>query len=201
MSEKKIITISRQFGSGGHSIGLALAEKLDLPFYDKDLIMEVAKKAGFDERFVRAMDAAEVPARGLAAFFVVRDIKGKSFPDYIYYAECSVINDLAEKGPFIVVGRGADFILKDREDTLKVFVYASTEYRAKRIVERYGKTEIPEKKLVKEKDKRRAARYKYHTKREWADVQNYDLALNTGLLGQEESVEIILRTLEVLKGE
>ncbi|MBQ1472099.1 MAG: cytidylate kinase-like family protein [Eubacterium sp.] len=201
MSEKKIITISRQFGSGGHSIGLALAEKLDLPFYDKDLIMEVAKKAGFDERFVRAMDAAEVPARGLAAFFVGRDIKGKSFQDYIYDAECSVINDLAEKGPFIVVGRGADFILKDREDTLKVFVYASTEYRAKRIVERYGKTEIPVKKLVKEKDKRRAARYKYHTKREWADVQNYDLALNTGLLGQEESVEIILRTLEVLKGE
>ena len=201
MSEKKIITISRQFGSGGHSIGLALAEKLDLPFYDKDLIMEVAKKAGFDERFVRAMDAAEVPARGLAAFFVGRDIKGKSFQDYIYDAECSVINDLAEKGPFIVVGRGADFILKDREDTLKVFVYASTEYRAKRIVERYGKTEIPVKKLVKEKDKRRAARYKYHTKREWADVQNYDLALNTGLLGQEESVEIILCTLEVLKGE
>ncbi|WP_027869486.1 AAA family ATPase [Eubacterium sp. AB3007] len=201
MSEKKIITISRQFGSGGHSIGLALAEKLDLPFYDKDLIMEVAKKAGFDERFVRAMDAAEVPARGLAAFFVGRDIKGKSFQDYIYDAECSVINDLAEKGPFIVVGRGADFILKDREDTLKVFVYASREYRAKRIVERYGKTEIPVKKLVKEKDKRRAARYKYHTKREWADVQNYDLALNTGLLGQEESVEIILRTLEVLKGE
>lgn len=201
MSEKKIITISRQFGSGGHSIGLALAEKLDLPFYDKDLIMEVAKKAGFDERFVRAMDAAEVPARGLAAFFVGRDIKGKSFQDYIYDAECSVINDLAEKGPFIVVGRGADFILKDREDTLKVFVYASTEYRAKRIVERYGKTEIPVKKLVKEKDKRRAARYKYHTKREWADVHNYDLALNTGLLGQEESVEIILRTLEVLKGE
>ena len=201
MSEKKIITISRQFGSGGHSIGLALAEKLDLPFYDKDLIMEVAKKAGFDERFVRAMDAAEVPARGLAAFFVGRDIKGKSFQDYTYDAECSVINDLAEKGPFIVVGRGADFILKDREDTLKVFVYASTEYRAKRIVERYGKTEIPVKKLVKEKDKRRAARYKYHTKREWADVQNYDLALNTGLLGQEESVEIILRTLEVLKGE
>ena len=201
MSEKKIITISRQFGSGGHSIGLALAEKLDLPFYDKDLIMEVAKKAGFDERFVRAMDAAEVPARGLAAFFVGRDIKGKSFQDYIYDAECSVINDLAEKGPFIVVGRGADFILKDREDTLKVFVYASREYRAKRIVERYGKTEIPVKKLVQEKDKRRAARYKYHTKREWADVQNYDLALNTGLLGQEESVEIILRTLEVLKGE
>ena len=193
MSKDFILTISREFGSGGHSIGAKVAKELDVPFYDQGLIDEIAKRSGYDLDFVKAMDEAEIPSGNrFTSFFAGRDVSGKSIQDYLFDEECKIIEELADQGSFVVVGRCSDYILRDRENCIDVYTFASMEKRIARILERYGTTNVPIEKRIMDKDKRRAARYTYHTKRDWGVMSNYDICFDTGRLGVDNCADLII---------
>lgn len=185
----RIITISREFGSGGRTIGRKTAEKLGIPCYDAELIHKIAKESGFSEQYVQ--EESEGAAGGwLFPFFSDRAM-GPTNQDKMWLSQRKVILELAEQGPCVIVGRCADFVLKDKADCLNVFIHASMEYRAERIVKEYGETdEAPERRL-REKDKRRAAYHRFYTDMKWGHAQNYHLCLDSGTLGIDKCVDIL----------
>ena len=188
----RIITISRQFGSGGRTIGKEVAAKLGIPCYDSDLIEKIAEESGFAPEFVAERGEHAAYSGWLAgALAHHRDFYGPSPQDDLGIAQRTVILELAEKGPCVIVGRCADDILRGKADCLNVFVHADMDRRAKRIVEQYGESaDAPEKRL-RDKDKRRAAYYQLYTDRKWGDVRNYHIALDSGVLGITTCVDII----------
>ena len=194
--EKKIITISREFGSGGRTIGHMIAEKLCIPFYDKELVEQIALESGFAPKYVEE-HGEHSPSGSLFSYaFAPQGVpgvmNGLSTADFLWNAQCSVILQLADKGPCVIVGRNADYILKDRPDALHVYVFADLPYRAERIVRRYGESEkTPEQRLA-EKDKRRRVNYHHYTGRTWGQAQNYDICLDTGVLGIEQCADIVV---------
>jgi len=194
--EKKIITISREFGSGGRSIGRMVAEKLGIPFYDKELVDQIALESGFAPKFIEE-HGEHSPGKSLFSYaFAPQGVpgvmNGLSAADFLWNIQCSVILQLAEQGPCVIVGRNADYILKDRDDCLHVFIHADMNFRADRIVRLYGESEkSPEARLL-EKDKRRKANYQHYTGRTWGQAQNYDVCLNSSSLGVERCAEILL---------
>lgn len=189
--KKKIITISREFGSGGRTIGKMVAEKLGYDFYDKELIEKIAAESGFNEKYIEEQGEYAPSKNSFAYAFVGRDINGMSMSDYIYSMQRKVILELAEKGNCVIVGRCADYILRDRADCLNVFVHADMDKRADRIVNRYGETDkAPEKRLM-DKDRKRKINYKYYTGQEWGMSQNYHISLNSGEIGIDKCVQII----------
>ena len=194
--EKRIITISREFGSGGRTIGRMVAEKLGIPFYDKELVDQIALESGFAPKFVEE-HGEHAPGKTLFAYaFAPQGIpgvmNGMSTADFLWHIQCSVILQLAEKGPCVIVGRNADYILKDREDTIHAFIHADMAYRADRIVRLYGESEKSPEARLNEKDKRRHVNYQHYTGRVWGTAQNYDLCLNSGTVGIEECADIIV---------
>lgn len=197
---KKIITVSRQFGSGGRSIGKEVAKKLGYEYYDSELVEKVAKETGFDPTFIA--DAGEyAPGKSLFSYaFTSATPHGTSHlsaSDHLWSTQCRIINELAEKGNCVIVGRCADYILRERNDCLSVFIYADNDYRAKRIVDLYGvRDESPEKRL-NEKDTKRKVNYKYFTGRSWGDMRNYHLCLNSAVIGHGNCVDIIVKTAEL----
>ena len=194
--EKKIITISREFGSGGRSIGRMVAEKLGIPFYDKELVDQVALESGFAPTFVEE-HGEHAPGRSLFSYaFAPQGVpgvmNGLSTADFLWNIQCSAILQLAEKGPCVIVGRNADYILKDREDCLHTFIHADMDYRAERIVRLYGESEKSPQARLQEKDKRRKVNYQHYTGRTWGAAENYDISLNTSTIGIEEAADIIV---------
>lgn len=194
--EKKIITISREFGSGGRTIGRQVAEKLGIPFYDKELVEQIALESGFAPNFVEE-HGEHSPGRSFFAYaFAPQGVpgvmNGLSTADFLWNVQCNVILQLAEQGPCVIVGRNADYILKDREDALHVYVFADQPYRAERIVRLYGESEKSPEARLNEKDKRRRVNYQHYTGRTWGQAQNYDLCLDTGVLGVEQCTDIIV---------
>ena len=194
--EKKIITISREFGSGGRTIGRMVAEKLGIPFYDKELVDHIALESGFAPKFVEE-HGEHAPGKSLFAYaFAPQGVpgvmNGLSTADFLWNIQCSVILQLAEKGPCVIVGRNADYILKDREDVLHAYIHADMAYRADRIVRLYGESEKTPETRLKEKDKRRHINYQHYTGRVWGTAQNYDICLNSGTIGIEACVDIIV---------
>ena len=187
----KIITISREFGSGGKYIGILVAKKLGIPFYDKDIIEEIAKDSGFaDEVIKRASEYA--PSKSIFAYsFVGRNANGESIEDKIFAIQTRVIKELAAKGPCVIVGRSADYILKDM-DTLNVFIYASQKEKVKRTMSFKGVSQKEAEKLISETDKRRSINYKYYTGQSWGDRENYTVMLNSTDLGVEKTAEFIV---------
>ncbi len=186
----KIITISRQFGSGGRTIGKKLAAELGIPCYDSEIIAEIAKKSGFDQDYVRE-NSEYTSETGLFAALSGVDFYGHSNRDEIWITQCRVIRELAEEGPCVIIGRCADYVLKEDHDLLKVFIYSDMESRAKRIVEQYGESDVNPEKRLKDKDKRRAAYYELYTDQKFGDFNNYDLCLNSGTIGLDKCVDII----------
>jgi len=185
----KIITISREFGSGGRTIGRMAAEKLGIPCYDQELIEKIAAESGLIKSYVE--ENSENVSGGWLSFTAGRDFYGHSLQDDLYRAQTKVIRELAEAGPCVLIGRCADYILDGYENVLKVFIHASMEKRAERIVTQYGeRTEDPMQRL-REKDKKRKAYYQLYTDRKWGDVGNYHLALDSGVLGLETCADII----------
>ena len=155
--KNRIITISREFGSGGRTIGKETAAKLGILCYDQELIEKIAEESGFAKEYIAERGEYTTHGSWLASAISGRDFYGHSSQDDLWAAQQRVILDLAEKGPCVIVGRCADYILRDAADCLTVFIHADMEQRAKRIVEQYGeRTETPEKRL-RDKDKRRAA--------------------------------------------
>lgn len=188
----KIITISRQFGSGGRTIGKEVAAKLGIPCYDSEVIEKVAEESGFAKDYIA--EHGEYSAHRTwfgRALNAAGGSGGLSNQDIIWIAQRKVILDFAEKGACVIVGRCADYILKDKCDLLTVFIHASDESRADRIVRLYGESDEKPEKRLKDKDKRRSAYYKYYTETEWGIAKNYDISLDSGKFGIEKCVELI----------
>ena len=184
-----IITISREFGSGGRTIGKAVARKLGIPCYDAELITEMAKQSGFAEDYVR--EAGEYAPGGLLNSMFTSRAGGPTNEDILWQIQCNMVAQLAKKGPCVIVGRCGDYILRDRPDVLKVFVHADMAFRAKRIVEVYGQREESPEQRLKDKDKRRSTYYRFYTGRKWGQLDTYDLMLNSGVLGIKKCTELI----------
>lgn len=192
---KSIITISREFGSGGRSIGKLVAEKLGYRFYDRELVKEVAKRSGFSPEFIE--ESGEYASAKSSLLFALATANqyaadALSMHDKLYIEQTRLIEELAEQGNCVIVGRCADYVLRDRKDCLHVFIHADMESRARHIVERYGHTEKSPEKRLTEKDQRRKVYYKNYTGRIWGQAQNYDICLNSGVLTEESCAEIIV---------
>ncbi len=194
--EKKIITISREFGSGGRTIGRRVAEELGIPFYDKELVDQIALESGFAPRFVEENGEHSPGLSRLSYAFAPQGVpgvmNGLSTADFLWNIQCGVILQLAEKGPCVIVGRNADYILKDRTDVMDIFIHAETEFKAHRIVSLYGESEKSPETRLAEKDKRRRVNYQHYTGRTWGAAQNYEMCLNSSQLGIDECVRIIV---------
>lgn len=186
--KNRVITISREFGSGGRTIGKKVAEQLGIPCYDSELIQKIAEESGFDAKFVQ--EAGEHAPGGFLSNLSSRTF-GPTNEDYLWKIQYQIISRLAGQGPCVIVGRCADYILRDKADCLRVFIHADAQFRARRIVQEYGeRAESPEQRL-RDKDKRRAAYHRFYTNMKWGHAQNYDLTLNSGTLGIDKCVEII----------
>ncbi len=178
--KKIVITISREYGSGGHYVGELLAKRMGINFYDKNLINLISEKSGLSKEYVKENDQK-------LASFKYED----NNDDRIFIAEEKVIKDLAKKESCIIVGRCADYILKDNKDTIKVFLYSSSKDKVKRAVKYYNLEEDKALKEINKVNNERAKHYKYYTNRDWYDFANYDIALNVDYLGVEKTVELL----------
>lgn len=189
-----VITIGRENGSGGRQLGSELAAVLGVKCYDSELINETAKASGFAKSFVETHEEHR-PGSFLYSLVtgggVVAD--EQPFPVQIFQAQSEVIRTIAAREPCVIVGRCADYILRDRKDCLHVFICSDMASRARRIVERYGQTpKAPEKRLA-EKDQKRKVYYKNYTGRVWGQAQNYDICLNSGALGVDTCTDMIVQ--------
>ena len=186
--KNRVVTISREFGSGGRTIGRKLAEELGIPCYDAELIQQLARESGFSEDYIR--DAGEYAPGGYLSLLSNRAF-ALTNEDVLWELQYKVITDLAEKGPCVIVGRCADYILRDTADCLKVFIHADMDFRAKRIVEVYGEREQSPEQRLRDKDKRRAAYHRFYTNMKWGHAQNYHICLDSGKLGIDTCVAIL----------
>ena len=191
----KVITITRQFGSGGREIGKKLAEAYGIPFYDNEIISRAAKDTGFAETaFERAEDKASNSllysiAMGMNVFSS-QDVgfSGLSLDDRIFLAQSKVIRNVAKEGPCVIVGRCADYILKNQENVVNLFIRATLDFRIKRAIEVEGIPKEKSAEMVMKKDKSRANYYKYHSGERWDNVLNYDFAIRSDLCGIDGTV-------------
>lgn len=186
---KNIITISREFGSGGRSIAKAVAKKMGYEYFDVEMMEKLAQ--GSNLNFEETEE--EVPAKvdSFVSNFFGFGHKEALLETQLWNKQREMILEIAERGNCVIVGRCADYVLRDYANALHVFVHADLEYRKERIVKYYGETnETPEKRIA-DKDKKRRSNYEYLTDRSWGVAQNYDLTLNTSKLGHERCVDII----------
>ena len=191
----KVITITRQFGSGGREIGKKLAEAYGIPFYDNEIISRAAKDTGFAEAaFERAEDKASNSllysiAMGMNVFSS-QDVgfSGLSLDDRIFLAQSKVIRNVAKEGPCVIVGRCADYILKNQENVVNLFIRATLDFRIKRAIEVEGIPKEKSAEMVMKKDKSRANYYKYDSGERWDNVLNYDFAIRSDLCGIDGTV-------------
>ena len=189
---KRIITISREFGSGGRFIGEEVAKKLGMAYYDKNVITEIAEKAGLSPEYIQE-NAELSPKKGLFAYALAgRDITGKSVEDIVYEAQRKVILELVEKEPCVIIGRNADFILKDRDDVLNVFIHGNMPEKMQRISCLYNVSGQEAVKMMADTDKRRLANYNFYTEQKWGKASNYTLCLNSSELGYDRCEAIIM---------
>ena len=176
MMENRVITISREYGSGGRMVGRKLAEKLGIHCYDADLIQRIVDKSGYSADYVK--EEGESAAGGVFSTFLADRTRGLTAQDNLWNVQCQVIAELADQESCVIVGRCADYILRARADCLTVFIHADKEIRDERIA-------------GKEKDKRRAAYYQFYTDMKWGDARNYHICLDSGELGIDKCVDIL----------
>lgn len=189
---KRIITISREFGSGGRFIGEEVAKKLGIAYYDKNIINQIAEESGLSPDYIQ--ESAELsPKKGIFAYALAgRDITGKSVEDMVYEAQRKVILELAEKESCVIIGRNADFILKDRDDVLNIFIHGNMPEKTERICRLYNVSEKEAVKMMTDTDKRRMTNYNFYTDQRWGKASNYTLCLNSSQLGYDKCEEIII---------
>ena len=193
-----VITIGRQYGSGGREIGRRLAEELDIAYYDKELLVEASKQSGICEELFENHD--EKPTKSfLYSLMTGVQTHGGSAPMYLdmplnhrmFLAQFDAIRKLAGEGPCVVVGRCADYVLRDQKNVINVFLKADMEHRRERAIERGAEPQKAEE-TVRKNDKDRAAYYNYYATSTWGDVNNYDLCVDTGKLGYDGTVQLII---------
>jgi len=196
---KTIITIGRQFGSGGKEIGIRLAKELGIPFYDKELLREAAQASGlcekivenFDERpksllYSIAMDSYSFAVPGMGV--------GESLEQQVYLATFNTIRRIASEGPCVLIGRCADYVLQDNPNHLSLFIHAPLEKRVQRVAERQNLAPEKAQQLILKTDKRRAAYYEYYSSKKWGALDSYHYCMDSSYLGMSGTVELI-RTL------
>ena len=197
---KKIITLSREYGSGGRQVGLTVAKKLGMEFYDKELIDAAAKEIGFPTEMIA--DREQRLTNSLLYNFAMGTLYGIAYPrepkvselpltEQIYQAQKKASEEAAKRGSCIFVGRCADYILKSRPDVLRVFIYADRDIRKRRAIEEYGEIEEYIDEFMYQTDKRRRIHYENYTNQKWGSRENYDLMLNSGDLGLDKCVELL----------
>lgn len=191
----RIITISRQYGSGGREIGQKLAEKLNIPFYDNALIEKAAEESGLIPAF---FEDTERHAGNSLLYALYRGSQMDHFgmsvlsmEDNIYLAQSNVIRKVAEEGPCVIIGRCSDYILSDMKNVVSIFIHADLEFRKERAVRIDGVDPAKAESVVLTKDKRRQNYYNFHTDRKWGIAKNYSLSLDSGLCGIDRAVEVI----------
>lgn len=195
---KSVITISREFGSGGREIGKKLAEKLGIPFYDKELLDQASKDSGIckdlfykhDESYSNSLLYSLV----MGAYPVSPD--GKIYPDMplnhkIFLAQFETIKKIAQQGPCVIIGRCADYVLHDYVQTIDFFIYGNMLEKKRRILDRYDIEKNKSEDFIKKTDKRRASYYNYYTDRKWGIASHYNLCVNSSSLGVDKTVELL----------
>lgn len=193
MAEKVIITIGRQFGSGGHEIGEKLAKELGIRFYDKDLLKVIAKESGLCEKVLESYD--EKPTNSLL-YSIVMDVypsvmySGPTIDQQIYQATYDTIRKLAAES-CVIVGRCADYILRDCPELVSVFVHASSDFRAARVAEEYQVTDAKARDMLTKTDKKRSSYYNFQSEKKWGAASSYNLCIESSALGIEGSVKLI----------
>lgn len=199
MKQNTIITIGRQFGSGGHEIAQGLAEQLSISFYDKEIIVEAAKKSGLNENLFKHAEEQTVSSFlysvALGAYTPANSLTGMPYMNInetIFQEQSKVISDLASRGSCVIVGRCADYILKDRPECYRIFMYADMPARVERIQKLYQLDAKKAEDLIVKTDKKRANFYHYYTGQKWNDLQNYDLCINSAKVGVSGAIETIL---------
>ena len=191
-----VITVGRQYGSGGREIGTMLAEKLGIAYYDDMLLKEAAKESGLCEDLFRSFD--ERPKSFLYSVamdpysFSMNHVMPKgSIEQQVYLATYDTIKKLADKGPCVLIGRCADYILRGRKDMLSVFIHAPMELRVQRISRVRNVEEDAARSLIKKTDRQRANYYNFYADNDWGAADSYDVAINSGKLGMEKSIEVL----------
>ncbi|MBE5944218.1 MAG: cytidylate kinase-like family protein [Lachnospiraceae bacterium] len=195
---KNIITIGRQFGSNGHEIGQRLAEKLGIPFYDKEILNETAKNSGLSENILKSLD--EKPTKSFL-YSLVMDPYSYGFTSAGYQtnlnqqafqATYDTIKKLGGEGPCVFVGRCADYALRHNPNLVKIFIYAPVEERIKRVCERFNLSEDKAKSQINKEDKARASYYNFYTSKRWGAMESYDICINSSLMSIDKTVDLIV---------
>ena len=195
---RSIVTIGRQFGSGGHDIGKRVAQQLNIPFYDKELITLAAKEHGYaPEVFEKADETASnsfLYALSTGAFMVGHAYNAQTaipITDKLYIAQSNIIREAAERGACVIVGRCADSVLIDHADVVSVFIHADMEARTRRVMKKYDVDEGKARAMIQKNDKRRANYYNFYSSKKWSSIDSYDLAVDSGSIGTEGAAALI----------
>ncbi len=187
MSNVPVITIAREYGSGGRLIGERLAKSLDIPFYDKELILMAAKKSGLSEEYIRRTEQIK-SASFLYSLYMTSQVLPMS--DQIFLVQSKIIRELADKGPCVIVGRCADYVLRNMDHCLNVFIHAPIDERIRRAVDEYHDESSNMEEYIRKQDKKRSSYYNYFSQNKWGNVHNYHLSVNSSL-GIEQSAKLI----------
>ena len=187
---KHIITIGREYGAGGHTVAKRIAAGLKSPYYDKEIIKIAAEKSGLTEEMIKGTEEHDTGRSLLSWIFPSGSI---SAYDRAILAQAQTIRRIAEEGPCIIVGRGADYILRDVPNTVNVFLYAHWKDKLQYAMDTYGDTPEQAARRVRNTDAARESYYHYLTKRKWGDLKNYHLSLNSSPVGKEACAEIIIQ--------
>lgn len=203
MHMNTIITIGRQFGSGGREIGEKVAEHFNIKCYDKELLTRAAKESGFCEEMIQNHD--ERPTTSFLYNLVMDTYSfgynASSFVDMpishkVFLAQFDTIKKIADEGPCVIVGRCADYALADNKNCLHIFIYGNEECKVKRIMEKYSLNEAKAKEMCSKKDKQRQSYYNYYSSKKWGRADSYDLCINSSVLGVEGTVKLIIQYIE-----
>ncbi len=199
MSSSTIITISREFGSGGRRIGELVAQKLGIPFYDKVLVQMAAQDTGFSEDYVdqaeHSITSSFLFNLAVSGFYADRTAGADLVApqDSVYFSQSKVIRELADQGPCVIVGRCADYVLREKTNCLNVFVYADEHSKLRRAVSEYGIEEKRASRTLADRDRSRAVYYNHYTERKWGTRGNYQMMLHTGALKLEVCADLIVQ--------
>ncbi|MFI3237502.1 MAG: cytidylate kinase-like family protein [Lachnospiraceae bacterium] len=192
-----VITVGRQYGSGGREIGKKVAEELGIPYYDKELLSRVAQESGFCEEMIKAHD--ERPTNSFL-YNIVMDTYSFGYnstyvdmpmSQKVFLAQFDTIKSIAKEGPCVIVGRCADYALSDMDHCLNIFIYGQDERKANRISAKYNVTVNEAKDMCRKKDKQRQSYYNYYSSKKWGRADTYDLCIDSGVLGVEGTVAFI----------
>ncbi|MDO4515846.1 MAG: cytidylate kinase-like family protein [Bacillota bacterium] len=196
MNQLPVITISREYGSGGRAIGERVAKELGVPFYDKQLILMAAKESGLSEEYIKKTEQMKSTSFLYGLYMGAQQLP---MNDQIFLVQSKIIRKLAEEGPCVIVGRCADYILREREDLLSVFIHAPVEFRAQRAKEVYEKEAGSMVDFVKKKDKKRASFYNYFSQNKWGDARHYHLAISS-VYGVDFAANVLKQAAESFPG-